>query len=122
MLQPKPDPGPRKVTDLAEGEEGHLTPMALPDGSLLFTGLKGGMLSTLNSINVWRPGAPKAQEVVPHASSPQLLGRDAIVFAQGRALFAAGLDSRAVRLTGEPRAMGIQVQTTSYSAAAFRFR
>jgi Tol biopolymer transport system component len=110
-------PEQRPLTTLAEGEEGHLTPLALADGSLLFTGLRGGILSTLNSINVWRPGATKAQEVVPHASSPQLLGRDAIVFAQGQALFAAGFDSRAIRLTGEPRAMGIQVQTTAYSAA-----
>jgi hypothetical protein len=91
--------------------------LALPDGSLLFTGLRGSMLSNLNSINVWRPNAATAQEVVPHATSPQLLGGDAIVFAQGRALFAAGFDSRAIRLTSEPRAMGIQVQTTSLSVA-----
>jgi serine/threonine protein kinase len=109
-------PGKGPVTTVAQGEEGHLTPLALPDGSLLFTGLKGGMLSTLNSINVQRPGATEVREVVPHASSPQLLGPDAIVFAQGRALFAAGFDSRAIRLTSEPRAMDIQVQPTAYSA------
>jgi WD40 repeat protein len=110
-------PERRQLTTPADGERGHLTPLALPDGSLLFTGLRGGMLTTLNSINVWRPNATAAQEVVPHASSPQLLGRDAIVFAQGRALFAAGFDIRAIRLTSEPRAMGIEVQTTSLSVA-----
>jgi serine/threonine protein kinase len=110
-------PEQRSLTTLAEGEEGHLTPLALPDGSLLFTGLRGGMLSALNSVNVWRPGATEAQQVIPHASSPQLLGRDGIIFAQGRALYAAGFDSRTIRLTGEPRATGIEVQTTSLSAA-----
>ena len=55
--------------------------------------------------------------MIPHASSPRLLGRDEIVFARGRALFTAGFDSGAVRVTSEPRAMGIQVQTTSLSAA-----
>ena len=48
---------------------------------------------------------------------PNSLGTDAIVFARGRALFAAGFDSRAIRLTGEPRAMNVQVQTTLYSGA-----
>ena len=110
-------PKQRSLTTVAEDEEGHLTPLGLPDGSLLFTALRGGMLSTLNSINVWRPGATEAQEVIPHASSPRLLGRDEIVFARGRALFTAGFDSGAVRVTSEPRAMGIQVQTTSLSAA-----
>jgi serine/threonine-protein kinase len=110
-------PERRALTTPADGERGHLTPLALPDGSLLFTGLRGSMLSNLNSIKVWRSNATTAQEVVPQASSPQLLGRDAIVFAQGRELFAAGFDSRAIRLTSEPRAMGIQVQTTSLSVA-----
>jgi len=110
-------PGPAALTTVVDGEDGHLTPVALPDGSLLFTGLRGGLLSTLNSINVWRSGATEAQELIPHASSPQLLGRDAIVFAQGRALFSAGFDRRKIRLTSEPRAMGIHVQTTSYLAA-----
>jgi Tol biopolymer transport system component len=110
---PKPDP----LTTPADGELGHLTPLALPDGSLLFTGLRGNMLSTSNSINVWRRNATTAQEVVPHASSPKLLGHDAIVFAQGRALFAASFDSRAMRLTSEPLATGIEVQTNVNVAA-----
>ncbi len=44
---------------------------------------------------------------MPDASSPQTLGTDVLVFARGRALFAAGFDSGAVRLTGEPRAMNV---------------
>ncbi len=39
-----------------------------------------------------------------------------LVFARGRSLFAAGFDSRAIRLTGEPRAMGVDVQTTLLQA------
>lgn len=85
-------------------------------GPLLFTSLRGGMLSNLNSISALLPGASEAREVVPNASSPQLAGRDALVFARGRSLFAAGFDSRAVRLTSEPRAMGIDVQTTLLQA------
>ena len=110
-------PERRALTTPADGELGHLTPLALPDGSLLFTALRGNMLSTLNSINVWPLNATTAREVIPHASSPQWLGHDAIVFAQGRALFAAGFDSRAVRLTSEPRATGIEVQTNVNVAA-----
>ena len=55
-------PKQRSLTTVAEDEEGHLTPLALPDGSLLFTALRGGMLSTLNSINVWRPGATERRK------------------------------------------------------------
>ena len=87
------------------------------DGWLLFTSVRGGFLSNLNSLDVWRPDAARASELVPNASSPQLLGTDVIVFARGRALFAAGFDSRAVRLTGEPRAMNVQVQTTLNAGA-----
>jgi Tol biopolymer transport system component len=110
-------PDDRPLTRLAEGEEGHLTPLLMRNGWLLFTSVRGGFLSGLNSISSWRPEATQASEVVPNASSPQLLGTDAIVFARGRALFAAGFDSRAIRLTGEPRAMNVQVQTTLYSGA-----
>jgi serine/threonine protein kinase/Tol biopolymer transport system component len=105
------------LTTLREGEEGHLTPLRLDNGSLLFTALRGGLLSRLNNISALLPGASEAREVVSNASSPQLAGRDALVFARGRALFAAGFDSRAIRLTGEPRAMDIDVQTTLYQAA-----
>ena len=112
-LLPKQQP----VTTVADGEEGHLTPLALPGGPLLFTGLRGGLLSTANSINVWRTGATEAARVVANASSPQLVGTDALAFAQGRSLFAAGFDRRSIRLTTEARAMGIQVQTTGWSAA-----
>ena len=85
-------------------------------GPLLFTALRGGLLSSLNNISVLPPGASAARVVVANASSPQLAGRDALVFARGRSLFAAGFDSRAVQLTGEPRAMGIDVQTTVLQA------
>ena len=68
----------------------------------------------LNSILV-RPHARRRASSCPTRSSPQLVGTDAIVFARGRALFAAGFDSRAIRLTGEPRAMDVQVQTTLVS-------
>jgi eukaryotic-like serine/threonine-protein kinase len=81
-------------------------------GPLLFTALRDGMLGSSNSIRALPPGASEAREVVTNATSPQLAGRDALVFARGRWLFAAGFDSRAIRLTSEPRAMGIDVQTT----------
>jgi eukaryotic-like serine/threonine-protein kinase len=106
----------RFLTTLVEGEEGHLTPLLLDDGRLLFTSLRGGLLSSLNSISAVRPGGSDASEVVPNATSPQLVGRNALAFARGRSLFAAGFDSRAIRLTTEPRAMGIDVQTTLYQA------
>jgi eukaryotic-like serine/threonine-protein kinase len=115
-------PKKRELIPLAEGEEGHLTPLLLPGGALLFTALRGGLLSTRSSINVYSPQpedspAGLASEVVPNASFPQLLDRNALAFTRGRALFAAGFDSRAIRLTSEPLAMGIQVQTTQLSVA-----
>jgi hypothetical protein len=79
---------------------------------LLFTSLRGGMLSNLNSISAWRRDASEAIEVVRNATSPQLVGRDALAFARGRSLFAAPFDGRAIRVTGEPQATGIDVQTT----------
>lgn len=106
----------RPLTRLLAGEEGHLTPLLIDDGPLLFTSLRGGLLSSLNSISALPPGASEASEVVRNATSPQLVGRDALVFARGRSLFAAGFDSRTLRLTGEPRATGIDVQTTLYQA------
>jgi serine/threonine-protein kinase len=106
----------RELTKLLEGEDGHLTPLLLDHGPLLFTALRDGMLGSANRISALRPGAPEASEVVPNATTPQLVGRDALVFARGRSLFAAGFDSRAIRLTSEPRAMGIDVQTTLLQA------
>jgi Tol biopolymer transport system component len=118
------DEGP--VTRLLEGEEGHLTPLLVDDGSLLFTSLRGGMLSSSNSISVLRPNVADhsqdvveisaATEVVSNATSPQLVGPDALAFARGRSLYAAGFDRQAVRLTSEPRAMGIDAQTTLLQA------
>jgi serine/threonine-protein kinase len=106
----------RVLTKLLEGEEGHLTPLLIDDGPLLFTSVRGGMLSSLNSISVLRPDTSEASEVVRNATSPQLVGGDVLAFARGRSLYAAGFDSRAIRLTGEPRATGIDVQTTLYQA------
>jgi serine/threonine protein kinase len=106
----------RLLTKLLDGEEGHLTPLLVNDGPLLFTSMRGGLLSSVNSISALRPDGPEASEVVPNATSPQLVGQDVLAFARGRSLFAAGFDSRAIRLTTEPRAMGIDVQTTLYQA------
>jgi Tol biopolymer transport system component len=110
-------PDDRPLTQVSEGEEGHLTPLLMRNGWLLFTSVRGGFLSSLNRIDVWRPDSAQASELVPNASSPQLLGTDTIVFARGRGLFAAGFDSRAVRLTGAPRAMNVHVQTTLNAGA-----
>ena len=110
-------PETRALTQVAEDEEGHLTPLLLPGGPLLFTALRGGLLNTLNSINVLRKDASKAELVVSNASSPQLVDRDALAFARGRELFAARFDRRSIRLTSEPLAMGIQLQTTQLSMA-----
>jgi serine/threonine protein kinase/Tol biopolymer transport system component len=105
------------ITHLRKGEEGHHTPALLPDGSLLFTILRGGFQSTVNSVAVWRPHRPEAQDLVTNATSPRIVKNDTIVFAQGRSLMAAGFDAHAMRLTGAPRALGVQVQTTLYSGA-----
>lgn len=110
-------PEQRTVTTVAEGAGGHLTPLALPAGALLFTELRGGMLSTLTSINTLRKDSTDAERLVSNASSPQLVGQDALAFARGRDLFAAGFDRRGIRLTSEPLAMGRQLQTTQLSMA-----
>jgi Tol biopolymer transport system component len=57
--------------------------------------------------------AGKARELVPNATTPRLLD-EAIVFARGRSLMAAGLDSRAIQLSSEPRALDLHVQTTRW--------
>jgi serine/threonine protein kinase len=135
LQQVIPDGDP--LTHLLPGEEGHVTPLLIDGGPLLFTSVRGGMLSGLNSISAVRlhtaqrlrwpawlfrwwiekePNPSEATEVIRSATSPQLVGRDVLAFARGRSLYAAGFDSRATRLTGEPRAMGIDVQTTLYQA------
>jgi eukaryotic-like serine/threonine-protein kinase len=110
----------RSITHLRKGEEGHHTPVLLADGSMLFTILRGGFQSSLNSIAVWPPTATDATEprdVIPNATNPKLVGNDAIVFAQGRTLLAAGFDGHAARLTSSPRALDLQIQPTRYSGA-----
>ncbi len=91
------------------------------DGSLLFTIRRGSFSSNLNSVAVWPPHgteAGKARELVPNATTPRLLD-EAIVFARGRSLMAAGFDSRAIRLSSEPRALDLQVQTTRWGAPMY---
>jgi eukaryotic-like serine/threonine-protein kinase len=109
----------RDLTRVMPGEDGHLTPLSMRDGSLLFAAMRGGFQGSLNRIMVVRPGAPEAREVVADGTSPQLAGNGAIVFARGHSLFAAGFDSRAIRLTGEPRAMDVQVQTVFNGAPMY---
>jgi Tol biopolymer transport system component len=62
--------------------------------------------------------AGKARELVPDATTPRLLD-EAIVFARGRSLMAAGFDSRAIRLSSEARALDLQVQTTRWGAPMY---
>jgi serine/threonine protein kinase/Tol biopolymer transport system component len=107
----------RELTRLGEGEESHNTPVMTADGSILFTVLRGGYLSALNSIAVLPSEGAGIRQVVPNATSPQLAGPGALVFAQGASLIASAFDSHALQLTGEPRALGIQAQTTLYSGA-----
>ena len=109
----------RDLTRVMPGEDGHLTPLSMRDGSLLFAAMRGGFHGSLNRIMVVRPGAPEAREVVADGTSPQLAGSGAIVFARGHSLFAAGFDSRTIRLTGEPRAMDVQVQTVFNGAPMY---
>jgi eukaryotic-like serine/threonine-protein kinase len=111
------DTGPRQLTKLRDGEEFHHTPISMPDGSILFTVLRAGYLSSLNSVALLPPGGSEARDVVPNATSPHLMGPETIVFAQGASLMAAAFDSAAVRLKGEPRALDVRVQTTLYSVA-----
>ena len=92
-------------------------PPKLRDGSILFTALRGGYLSALNSIAVLPSEGGEVRQLIPNATSPQLAGPGAIVFAQGTSLVAAAFDSHALQLTGEPRALGVQVQTTLLSGA-----
>ena len=120
----------RDLTQLGPGEEGHHMPVLTPDGSLLFSVIRGGYWNSLNSIAACRcpstppkanaaeipPGADEKREVLSNATSPRLVGGDVLVFAQGRTLVATGFDSRAVRVVGESRPL-FDVQTTMYSGA-----
>jgi Tol biopolymer transport system component len=117
LLQRRQGAPARELTRLGEGEEGHNTPVMTADGSILFTVLRGGFLSPLNGIAVLPSEGGGIRQVVPNASSPQLVGPGALVFAQGASLMAAAFDSHALQLIGEPRALGIQAQTTLYSGA-----
>jgi serine/threonine protein kinase len=108
------------ITRLGAGEEGHNTPVLLANGSLLLTILRGGFQSSGSGLAIWPVNATdssKATELLANATSPRLVDRDTVVFAQGRSLMAAGFDSRAGRMTGEPHALDVQVQTTVYSGA-----
>jgi hypothetical protein len=98
-------PDDQTITEISAGETGHLTPLLMRNGSLLFTSVRGSFKSGLTSILVKRPDTAQASALVPDASTPQTLGTDVLAFVRGGALFAAGFDSGAVRLTGEPRAM-----------------
>ena len=105
-----------RLTTISEGEEGHLTPLLMRNAWLLFTAIRGGFKSALTSIRVARTPV-LSSELVRDASSPQTLGTDVLVFTRGRALFAAGFDSGAVRLTGEPRAMNAPPVQTAMNGA-----
>ena len=113
----QPGVGPRNLTTLQDGEEGHNTPVSTADGSILFTALRGGYLSTLNSIAVLPSEGGEVRQLISNATSPQLVGPGAIVFAQGASLIGSAFDSHALQVTGEPRALGVQAQTTLLSAA-----
>jgi serine/threonine protein kinase len=118
------------LTKLAPGEEGHQTPVLTAEGSLLFSVIRGGYWNSLNSIATCRcpsppqernaaeapTGGDEKREVLRNATSPRLVGGDALVYAQGRTLVATGFDSRALRVTGESRPL-FDVQTTGYSGA-----
>jgi serine/threonine-protein kinase len=106
----------RSITELREHDEGHMTPLTTENGSVLFTALRGGFLSTVNTVAAKPPDGP-IHDVVTNATTPHLLAPDLLLFAQGRSLLAAGFDPGTLRLTGEPRAVDITVQTTQYSAA-----
>jgi Tol biopolymer transport system component len=107
----------RPITQLVEGDEGHHTPVLLRNGSLLFTILRGGWHSAVNSVAVWRPNASSAQEIVPNATSPAVVAGDTLVFAQARTFYAARWDATRMRPAGEPRALDLRVQPNAYAAA-----
>jgi eukaryotic-like serine/threonine-protein kinase len=111
----------RPLTKWLDGDEGHHRPALLPDGSVLFTRLRSGWHSALNSIAVSNPSSgPEAgasHDVALNATSAQLVGRDALVFARGHSFLAARFDADRAQLVGEPLPLDLRVQPAAYSAA-----
>jgi eukaryotic-like serine/threonine-protein kinase len=106
------------VTVLAKGDEGHHRPVLLPDGSVLFTILRAGWHSALNSVAVASGAkASDVREVVASATSAQIVGGDAIVFARGSSFLASRFDVGSHELVGEPMPLNLRVQLAAYSAA-----
>ena len=106
------------VTALAQGDEGHHRPVLLPDGSLLFTILRAGWHSALNSVAVASgTNAGDVREVVANATSAKIVGGDAIVFARGPSFLASRFDVASKLLVGEPVPLNLRVQLAAYSAA-----
>jgi serine/threonine-protein kinase len=119
-LQEVSSPGraPRAVTVLKDGDEGHHQPVLLPDGSLLFTILRGGWHSAINSVAVVSgANARDPREVVANATSAKIVGSDAIVFARGPSFLASRFDLGSHQLVGEPVPLNLRVQLAAYSAA-----
>ena len=111
--------GPRKAVTppIRSGEEGHYNPVVLPNGSMLFTILRGGWHSPGNSVAVVPPEGRESREIVANATSAQVVGGDTLVFARGDTFYAARFDLAAMQLIGEPRALGLGVQPAGFSAA-----
>jgi serine/threonine protein kinase/Tol biopolymer transport system component len=123
LIRDSPVPGRagRPVTLLENQEEGHHKPVLLPDRSVLFTILRGGWHSSVNSVAVSIPDAAgnpgRSHEVIPNATSARLVGPDAIVFARGAAFFAARFDAFARQLESEQVPLPLRVQQAAFSAA-----
>ena len=113
--------GTDAVTALEENDEAHHRPVLLPDGSLLFTVLRAGWHSALNSVAVagrnHEGTAGQPREVVPNATSAQLLGTDALVFARGASLFATRFDPAGKQIVGEQVPLSLTVQQNAFAAA-----
>ena len=113
--------GTDAVTVLEENDEAHHRPVLLPDGSVLFTVLRAGWHSALNSVAVAsrnRDGTVgKPREVVPNATSAQLLGTDALVFARGASIFATRFDPARKQMVGEQVPLSLKVQQSAFAAA-----
>jgi serine/threonine-protein kinase len=119
-LQEVPLPGRAAlaVTALAKGDEGHHRPVLLPDGSVLFTILRAGWHSALNSVAVASgTNAGDVREVVANATSAKIVGGDAIVFARGRSFLVSRFDVGSHQVVGEPMPLNLRVQLAAYSAA-----
>jgi eukaryotic-like serine/threonine-protein kinase len=121
-VQESPFPGvTHPVTVLGENDEGHHRPVLLPDETLLFTVLRAGWHSALNGVAFAgrdRDGtAGHSRDVVPSATSAQLVGADALVFARGSSLFASRFDPARKRLVGEQVSLPLEVQQSAFAAA-----